>query len=407
MVVHLGMAVVAMHLALGAPARPDSLPPSSVPAKKSAVATSREFVGDRACRSCHQDEARLYASTAHYRTSRLPSAQSIEGKFVPGANDLQTGNPYLHFEMRALHGEYFESSVVELSPSPPLRHTERIDIVVGSGRKGQTYLYWKGDELFELPASYWREKEFDGWINSPGYPDDVPRFDKPIVPRCLECHATSFQFVPASLNRFDKMRMVLGLTCEKCHGPGSEHVALAGAKSKPKVGKSSAGKPGGICQLTSLPRERQIALCAQCHSGAGEETAPPLSFRPGDRIEDFLTIPVSPSGAVDVHGNQVQLMEKSQCFRRSGTMTCTTCHDVHRQQRDAAAFSRQCLSCHKAESCGEFAKIGPTISQDCVNCHMPLQKSETLVSTTRGKEIRPLVRNHRIAIYPAVAERGD
>jgi hypothetical protein len=36
-------------------------------------------------------------------------------------------------------------------------HTERFDYVIGSGGKGQTYLYWKGDLLFQLPVSYWTE----------------------------------------------------------------------------------------------------------------------------------------------------------------------------------------------------------------------------------------------------------
>jgi len=80
-------------------------------------------------------------------------------------------------------------------------------------------------------------------------------------------------------------------------------------------------------------------------------------------------------------------------------MTCTTCHDVHQTQRDAAAFSPHCLSCHKAEDCGEYAKKGEQIAHDCVDCHMPLQESQTLVSDSNGKKIKPLVRNHRIAIY--------
>ena len=60
------------------------------------------------------------------------------------------------------------------------------------GRKGQTYLYWgKEDQLFQLPVSYWTE--VGSWVNSPGYGDRTIEFSRPVVPRCLECHATYFE----------------------------------------------------------------------------------------------------------------------------------------------------------------------------------------------------------------------
>jgi hypothetical protein len=38
-------------------------------------------------------------------------------------------------------------------------------LVTGSGEKGQTYLYWRGNQLFQLPVSYWTELR--EWVNSP------------------------------------------------------------------------------------------------------------------------------------------------------------------------------------------------------------------------------------------------
>jgi hypothetical protein len=63
--------------------------------------------------------------------------------------------------------------------------------VIGSGEKRQTYLYWRDDQLFQLPAGY--STVFDRSINSPGYKDGVADFGRGIIPRCLECHATYFQ----------------------------------------------------------------------------------------------------------------------------------------------------------------------------------------------------------------------
>ena len=288
-------------------------------------------------------------------------------------------------------GGYFESAIEELSPTRKLSRTERVDVVVGSGRKGQTYLFWKGDRLFELPVTYWVETS--SWINSPGYPDGSPHFDKPIVPRCLECHGTSFTWTPPPLNRYKRESLVLGITCEKCHGPGRDHVSHQRSTANPSLSEDDIINPG------KFSRDQQVDACTLCHAGTAEAIGPPLSFVPGQPIDTYLYIPNAGTSAnVDVHGNQVQLLKESKCYQ-SSSMTCETCHDVHRQQRDAASFSEQCLTCHKPQSCGEYEKMGADIVKNCVDCHMPLQKSETLVSDTNGHEIKPLVRNHRIAIY--------
>lgn len=199
------------------------------------VSSRNGYVGDEACSACHQEKFETYLSSAHHLASRLPSQTSIDGKFTQGSNILRTSNPYLYFVMSATKEGYFQSAVAKLPPVDTISHKERFDLVIGSGRKGQTYLYWKGDELFELPVSYWTET--DQWMNSPGYPDGLPNFDKPIIPRCLECHTTYVGSQPPSLNRFDKTSMVLGITCEKCHGPGRNHVARNQSKTPPGLGK--------------------------------------------------------------------------------------------------------------------------------------------------------------------------
>jgi hypothetical protein len=82
-------------------------------------------------------------------------------------------------------------------------------------------------------------------------------------------------------------------------------------------------------------------------------------------------------------------------------MTCSTCHNAHLTQQNAAAYSPACLSCHKAQQCGKFKTLGAQIAKNCVDCHMPLQQSQVLFSELNGEELQPLVRNHQIAIYPS------
>jgi hypothetical protein len=238
------------------------------------------------------------------------------------------------------------------------------------------------------------------WGASPGYREGVAEFDRPVVPRCLECHATYATSKPAlsANNRYDRAGLKLGISCEKCHGPGREHVARQ---------QSTLGRLEGpaIVNPAKLSRAREIDVCALCHSGIGKETAPAFSYIPGDPLHEYLQTPPPPVGEpIDVHGNQVALLERSACFRNSG-MTCATCHDVHRTQRDAAAFSSRCLTCHTVQSCGLFPTHGAALARDCVDCHMPEQTSATIVSAVQGRPVQPRIRNHWIRVYPETAGR--
>lgn len=357
--------------------------------------TRGDFLGDAACQECHQQIAIAYARTGHHLTSQLPTKDSILGSFASGQNVLKTGDPDLHFRMDAKESGFYETAVFWQPPDQKTR-TERIDIVTGSGDKGQTYLYWKGNQLFQLPVSYWTDLK--AWINSPGYTEGVADFDRPILPRCLECHATYFLSIPSpkAENYYKKTGFVLGISCERCHGPGRAHVDYE--RSKP-VAASSGNHL--IVNPASLARDRQIEVCAQCHGGIGQAITPAFSYIPGQQLENYITLPHPDAEArVDVHGNQVALTQRSRCYR-SSQMTCTTCHDVHAPEHAAASYSEKCLQCHQDRDCGEFVKLGAKIRENCIDCHMPLQDSNQIVSDLNGQQVKARIRNHWIKVYPA------
>jgi hypothetical protein len=271
--------------------------------------------------------------------------------------------------------------------------SERFDIVVGSNRKGQSYLYWRNDLLFQLPVSYWTE--LDAWVNSPGYQDGVVNFSRPATPRCLECHATWFGSRPdsAAVNRYDRNNFILAITCERCHGAGREHVERRRSWASKLLGSA-------IVNPADLPRARQLEGCGLCHGGVGVQKAPAFSHVPGRPLDESLQLNLSaPNGEIDVHGNQVALLARSRCFQSSSTMTCTTCHDVHLPQRNAAEFSPRCLTCHQPESCGLFPVRGAGIAENCVDCHMPELTSSTVISSREGREVQPKIRTHWIRVY--------
>jgi Cytochrome c554 and c-prime len=345
------------------------------------------YVGDAACRSCHQDKVETFHRTSHYLTSRMPEKDSILGKFTPDANVMKTSNPELFFRMEEKDNGFFQTAVEGAAPFIESR-TERFAFVVGSGGKGQTYLFWKGDDLFQLPVSYWTEL---GWVNSPGYRDGQANFARPIIPRCLECHGTYFEQLPPPVNRYRKTGFIVGITCEKCHGPGRDHTLRFAAKPAPGVNPA-------ILNPARFSRDRQMDLCAWCHAGHGFPLQPSFSYVPGGTLDRYLRIPQpDPAAPIDVHGSQVEMLQRSRCFQQSA-MTCLTCHNVHSVQHDASEFSQRCLTCHKPGS-ATFPKQGHQAASNCIECHMPMQETNLIVFDQNGKKARPKVRSHWIKVY--------
>jgi ssDNA-binding Zn-finger/Zn-ribbon topoisomerase 1 len=353
-----------------------------------ADSTRQNYVGDQACRPCHSQKVASYLGTTHHRTSQLPTTESILGSFAEDKNILKTSDPALYFRMESKPDGFYQTAVWGIPPATG-SHSEKIDVVIGSGKKGQTYLYWKRDQLFQLPVSYWTT--LLTWINSPGYRDGEVNFERSVIPNCLGCHLAYALAIgsPILSNQFKPESLVMGISCERCHGAGRLHVEA-----------KRATKQVNIINPARLSRDGQINVCAQCHGGVRAPLVDPFSYVPGESLDKYFRIDdANPVKTADVHGNQVALLQMSRCYQSSEKMTCSTCHDVHETQQDLEAFSKRCLNCHQAEDCGEFHKSGEKFLGNCLNCHMPVQASNLIISNWNGKKTRAMVRSHWIKIY--------
>jgi len=379
-------------------------PESGVPAP-----TSRDrFVGDAVCAACHQDQSNSYLATAHHLSSQRPDKDSIHGSFRNWSDVLMiadpakaTDNPGLYFKMESRDDRRYQTAVAGW-PGQLRSRTEPIDVVIGAGVRGQSYLYWRGEQLFELPVSYWAEG--NQWINSPGYTNGTMNFNRPVTPRCLECHVTWIQ--PRSMdpltNRYDKASLVVGLSCERCHGSGVDHVAQQRSMASGSPSGAVAADKPAVLNPARFSRERQVDVCALCHNGIRqEELTPAFTFTPGQSLDSYLQ---SNAGEItehpEVHGDQVGLLKRSRCYQSSPNMSCSTCHNVHQPERGANTYSSRCLTCHQVESCGVSKTMGRQIAEKCIECHMPLQQTNAVESETAGRVIRPSIRSHWIKVYP-------
>lgn len=354
------------------------------------------YAGTASCGRCHQDIYQQHLTTAHQLSSAPATLAAIKGSFQPGKNEFHFDNG-LDMVMEASRDSLYQ--VAYLNGEEIKRR--RFDIVVGSGTKGQSFINRKGDRLFQLPITYFTA--VGQWTNSPGYPDR-PAFDRPITSRCMECHSTYAAVISPEGKEpesFDRNKIIYGISCEKCHGPGAAHVTFHTQHPQDTVAKF-------ITNPATLSRSQQLDLCSLCHGGRLQKTRPSFSFQAGDTLTNFFVPDTSrkSAGDIDVHGNQTGLLSTSKCFRQS-QMTCSTCHSAHDDQKgQLAVFSQKCITCHQqagSAQCPLVKEHGAGLQQDCISCHMPKQPSHAIAVLLQGERTPTpaMIRTHYISIYPA------
>ncbi|MCB9563796.1 MAG: cytochrome c3 family protein [Kofleriaceae bacterium] len=373
------------------------------------------YVGPEVCGECHEAKLASARKTSHFRTSRPATPDATTAPFGGDAEDVVVASPVdprLRIVLLAQDGGLWQ---VGLDGRSQERVARKADVVFGSGKLGQTFLYWEGPFLYELPATYFAPPV--GWRFSPGYHEDQLDFSRPVFGQCLECHALWAQPGRPDLvyehSYVGEVRW--GVTCEKCHGPGRDHVAWHRAHPDDT-------EPHAIVAPDDLSRERRDDICMLCHSDHGEELQPAFSFRPGKVLREFYSgprpgappPPPDPGNGMaampDVHSNnQMDRLRQSACYRGSAELGCVSCHDPHTYERgDAATFNERCMACHDAatlsptrDAAAGRAAVRHDGAAPCVDCHMPRARTEIAQRPGGEDEARAMIRDHKIGIYPA------
>jgi hypothetical protein len=362
-----------------------------------------QYAGSKACGDCHRGISGSYAHANHYKTSSEINGNALKKLIGPSKGRFYfTDSSFIGIEEKAnaLFQSYFTGDRENAS--------ERFDIAFGSAEKAQTYGYWKEDKLYQLPLTFFTS--LNAWANSPGFPARHARFERVIGSRCFECHASYInkEFVKTGSltvsEKLDRGSIVYGIDCERCHGPAADHVKFQQDNPSVKTARY-------IISIKSLSRRQQLDLCAMCHSGNDQTPQRSLfSFVPCDTLSHFYFPAFGLTGGEpDVHGKQLQLLESSECFRKSD-MTCTSCHNSHApEQNNMTAFITKCMNCHQnsIHAAGmlkeneQIKRDFNLVSRNCIDCHMPLQTSKTIYfnNGAQQKNIPYLIRTHKIAVY--------
>jgi tetratricopeptide (TPR) repeat protein len=352
------------------------------------------YLGPQACVPCHRARVAEFLRTPHARACRTPSDGPMPPGFEPGKSTYITGTPGLRFNMTRENGGYFLTAR-QNGANPEEQTRSRIDLLYGANKADEVFFSWKGDRLYEQMVVWLHPS--NQWANTPYDPHGSGGFAREATTRCLECHNTWFEHVRGTVNEYKPESFILGVSCERCHGPGKEHVEFH--RSQPMADAAHA-----IIHPGRLSRERQIEVCTQCHGNLTRARGVALSYRPGKPLEDYYRTAAAKHPEEDHVANQVKYLRQSKCFQNSDSLTCTTCHDPHRPHdpADAGAARKACLQCHKPDSCSDHPNLPAEVRDDCISCHMPQRVWMNVHFHTATDRYVPPIRRyqHQIGKYP-------
>ncbi|MEO6537640.1 MAG: multiheme c-type cytochrome [Ferruginibacter sp.] len=356
-----------------------------------------KYAGSQTCASCHKDIYDKHMLTAHFLTSAIATETNIKGSFQPGMNSFVYNNGNSISMEKKADGFYQAGYINGIE-----KKSQRFDMVIGSGTKGQSYASWVHNKLVQLPITYFTAAH--QWSNSPGYPNKMA-FNRPITSRCLECHSTYADKISSTgvePEEFDRNRIISGVDCEKCHGPAGKHVAF-------QTKNPLETKAKYIINPATFSRLQSLDMCSLCHGGRLQKSQPSFEFTAGDKLSDFFVMDTTAKDAnnIDVHGNQYGLLAASKCFKLSKTLTCISCHNTHENEKGKMAlYSQRCMTCHSIEHkndmvCKLTHTLGGVIKTNCIDCHMPEQPSMAIAVILQGATTPTpaSMRTHYIKIY--------
>jgi tetratricopeptide (TPR) repeat protein len=344
---------------------------------------SNRYVNASVCAGCHPNVYQTYRHTGMARAFYAPSPESF-----PDAR------PYFHrasgtwFQMVSKDGAYYQR-VWQIGYSGKKEDSEewKIDYVMGSGNHVRSYLHRTiRNTLIELPLARYAEKG-GYWAMNPGFDHDDPTAPRKVGYECMFCH-NGYPSIPAGHDDAGAepvytLPLPEGIDCQRCHGPGGNHVRAAQSPNARREDLRNS-----IVNPARLPAARKMEVCMQCHLETTSHPLPneirkydrgPYSYRPGEPLAAFMLFyDHAPGRGKDDKFeivSSVYRLRKSQCFLQSnGALTCLTCHNPHDIPHGPAAADRYdaaCRQCHSVIHADNHPQAG-----SCIGCHMPKRRTE-------------------------------
>lgn len=378
-----------------------------VPKKDSSLylnhSDSAKYVGMNTCKLCHQDIYNTFIKTGMGKSFGLATKEKSSADFSKSTIYDKYSN--MHYNAFWKNDSlYFKEYRLEKRDTVFSR-TEQVNYIIGSGQHTNSHLQTVNGYINQMPMTYYTQKKH--WDLPPGFENGVnTHFTRKIGLECMSCHNGYPDFVLGSENKYTSIPT--GIDCERCHGPGSVHVAERQSGTKVDTSKLIDYT---IVNPAKLSIDRQFDLCQRCHlqgNAVLKEGKSFYDFKPGQKLSDYISVFLPKYKNADedfIMASHADRLKQSACFIKSyekvtstnsvtnslkpykGAMTCVTCHNPHVSVKETNndVFNDACNGCHNSNGKSDLlctdknvvlarnAKQGhaPSKFLNCVSCHMP------------------------------------
>src|SRR3989441_5259656 len=305
-----------LNLRAQGPGMSDGRAPGSTPWRPSKK--DARYTGPRACAKCHAEESATQHLTAMGRALE-PLATSEILRAHPRL--MFRSGPYAHEIVRRGDQSLYTVTDGVNTISEPILYT------FGQGKAGQTYIFQHDGAFYESRLSFY--KDIQGLDVTIGYPREIPpslevaagrRISLDEARNCFACHGTAAAYG----YQLQLDRLMPGVTCEACHGPGADHIAAMEAKQFKDKRIFNPGK----MDADELSQE----FCGSCHRRAEQVISNKL-------LRGLITVRFQPYRMFTSRAHDPADMR----------LTCTACHNPHENpSTDDAFFDPKCLACHRS-----------------------------------------------------------
>jgi tetratricopeptide (TPR) repeat protein len=357
-------------------------------------ADSVSYVGMNVCKQCHSGIHETFIHTGMGQSFDTANSSKSAGKFGKESTIYDKEKDFWYHS--GFRGNTMFITEFRLDGRDTIfKREEKVDYIVGSGQHTNSHMYSVNGYFFQMPMTFYAQK--GQWDLPPGFENGYnSRFDRIIGLECMSCHNSLPSFVKGSENKFDAVPD--GITCERCHGPGSLHVR---EKQAGIIVDTSTTIDYSIVNPGKLSPELQFDVCQRCHLQGNAVLKPGksfLDFRPGMKLSDVMTVFMPKyEGAEDqfIMASHAERLKMSACFLQTekqratlpenslhpykSALTCVTCHNPHItvKQTGSNTFNATCTSCHggsaksKLKNCSDTPEHLAAANNNCVSCHMP------------------------------------
>ena len=344
---------------------------------KNVYDSNAHYVGMQTCRTCHESVYQTFIQTGMGQSFDHATRQKSAADFSPAHALVYDKDLDFYYKPYFNNDTLYVLEFRTEGKDTVHKRVQRIDYIVGSGQHTNSHMFSKNGYFYQAPVTFYTQKH--QWDLAPGFEKGAnSRFSRMIEIECMSCHNGYPEFVDGSQNKYISVKT--GIDCERCHGPGSLHVA---AKQAGDIVDTSKGPDYTIVNPRRLSAELQNNICQRCHlQGIAvlNDNKNFFDFHPGMHLSEVMNVFMPEyEGAKDkmIMASHVERMKKSRCYVESQKMSCITCHNPHVSVKftPRAQYLTACQSCHGSangqKQCTEKPEVRAAKNNDCVTCHMP------------------------------------